>query len=47
MDSQEFCPAPQIENISSLVLNFVCGLTVTPIYDYWKKRTFDYIDLGW
>ena len=29
-------PAPQFENINSLVLSFLYGLTVISVHDYWK-----------
>ena len=28
-----------------LVLSLLCGLTLTSIHDYWKNRSFDYIDI--
>ena len=44
-DSQESSPAPQFENISSLVLSLLYGLTLTSTHDYWKTHNFDYMDL--
>ena len=44
-DSQESSPALQFRNINSSVLNFLYGLTLTSIYDYWKSHTFDCMDL--
>ena len=41
-DSQEPTPAPQLENISSLVLDLLYGPTRTSIHDYWKNHSFDY-----
>ena len=40
---QESSPAPQFENISSLVLSLLYGSTVTSIHDYWKTH----INLCW
>ena len=34
-------PALQFESISSLVLSFIYGPTLTSIYDYWKSHSFD------
>ena len=36
-DSQESSSKTQFKNISSLVLNFLYGPTLTSIHDYWKK----------
>ena len=44
-DSQESSPAPQLENISSLVLSLLYGLTLTSLHDYWKNCSFDCMDL--
>ena len=44
---QEFSPAPQFENISSLVLSLLCGPTLTSVNDYWKNHGFNYTDHGW
>ena len=44
-DSQECSPTPQFKNISSLVLNFIYGQTLTSIHDNWKKHGFNHIDL--
>ena len=38
-DSQESSPTPQFRSISSLVISFLCGPTLTSIHDYWKKTT--------
>ena len=46
-DSQESSPAPQLESINSLVLSLPYGPALTPIDDYWKNHTFDYIDCYW
>ena len=35
-DSQESSPAPQFENISSLVLSLLYGPALTSVHDYWK-----------
>ena len=46
-DSQVFSPTPQFKSISSLVLSFLSGPTLTSIHDYWKNHSFDYIHLCW
>ena len=38
-------PAPQFKSISSSVLTFLYGPTLTSIHDYWKNCSFDYMDL--
>ena len=40
-DSQESCPAPQFESISSSALSLLYGPTLTFVYDYWKNHSFD------
>ena len=32
---------PQFKSISSSALSFLCGPTLTSVYDYWKSHTFD------
>ena len=44
-DSQESSPAPQFKSISSLALSFLYSLTLTSICDYWKKPSFNYMDI--
>ena len=44
-DSQESSPALQFESISSLVLSLLYGPTLTSVHDYWKSRSFDYMEL--
>ena len=44
-DSQESPPKPEFESISSLVLSFLYGPTLTSIYNYWKNHSFDYMEL--
>ena len=39
-DSQESSPV-QYKSISSSVLSFLYGLTLTSIHDYWKNNSFD------
>ena len=39
--SQEFSPGPQFKSISSSVLTFLYGPTLTSIHDYWKNRSLD------
>ena len=34
-------PKPQFKNINSLAFSFLYGPTITFIYDYWKKHSFD------
>ena len=46
-DSQESSPALQFKSISSWELSLLYGPTLTPIHDYWKKRSFDHTDLCW
>ena len=46
-DSQESTPTPQFKSINSLLLSFLYSSTLTPIHDYWKNHTVDYMDLGW
>ena len=46
-DSQESSPALQFESIIFLVLSLFYCPFLTPIHDYWKKQSFDYIDLCW
>ena len=46
-DSQESSPKPHFKNIHSLVLSFLYSPTLTPICDYWKKHSFEQMDLCW
>ena len=47
-DSQESSPALQFENINSSVLSlFLWSSSHIHIHDYWKKHSFDYMDLCW
>ena len=46
-DSQESPPAPQFKSISSPVFRLLHGTTLTTVPDYWKKHSFDYMDLCW
>ena len=43
--SKESSPVPQFKSISSSVLSLLYGSTLTPIHDYWKYHSFDYMDL--
>ena len=43
--SQESSAIPQFKSISSLVLSFLYGPTLTPKHDHWKNHSFDYMDL--
>ena len=40
-DYQEPSPTPQFKNISSLVLSFLYGPTLTSTHDYWKNHSLD------
>ena len=42
-DSQESSSTPQFKSINSSMLNFLCSPTLTSIYDYWKKYSFDFV----
>ena len=44
-DSQEFAPAPHFESINSSVHSLLYGPTFISIHDYWKKHSFDYMNL--
>ena len=35
------------QNINSLVLRFLYDTILISIHDYWKKHSFDYLDLCW
>ena len=37
----------QFESISSSVLSFLYGSTLTSVHDYWKNFSIDYMDLCW
>ena len=39
--TQESSPALKFKSISSLVLSFLYGPTLTSIHDYWKNHSFD------
>ena len=38
---------PQFESINSLTLSLFYGSTLTPVHDYWRNHSFDYMDLCW
>ena len=40
-DSQESSPTPQFKSITSLVLSFLYGPTLTSMRDYWKNHSLD------
>ena len=44
-DAQETSPAPQFEDINSLVLHFLYCLALTTICDHWRDHSFDCMDL--
>ena len=37
--------ASQFKSISSLPLSLLYGPTLTSVHDYWKKHSFDYMEL--
>ena len=37
----ESSPTPQFKSINSSVLSFLYSPTLTSVYDYWKKHSFD------
>ena len=41
----ESSPATQFESLSSSGLSLLYGPILTPIRDYWKNNSFDYMDL--
>ena len=45
-DFQESSPAPQFKSINSSLLNLLYGPILTPVHDYWKNQSFDYMDFG-
>ena len=46
-DSQESSPTPQFKSISSFLLSFLYGPTLTSLHDCWKNHSFDYMDFCW
>ena len=50
-DSQETSPTPYFKSINSSALSLLYGPTLTPIYDYWKKKkkthNFGYMEAKW
>ena len=46
-DSQESCPTPQYKSISSLVLSFLYGPTLTSSHYFWKNHGFQCTDFCW
>ena len=44
-NSQESSQAPQFESISSSVLSLLYSPTLTYIHNYWKTRSFAFMDL--
>ena len=38
-------PTPQFKSISSSALSFLYSPTLTSIHEYWKKHSFDYMNL--
>ena len=45
--SKKSAPAPQFKTISSLALSLLYGSTLTSICDYWKKHSFNWMELYW
>ena len=39
--------SPQFKSITSSMLSFLYGPTLTSVYDYWKNHSFDYMDICW
>ena len=37
----------QHHSINSSTLSLLYGLTLTPVHDYWKNHSFDYMDICW
>ena len=37
-------PQSTVQSINYLMLSFLYGPTLTSIHDYWKNRSFDYMD---
>ena len=46
-ESQESSPTPQFKSINSLALSFPYSPTLTPVHDYWKNHSLDYMDICW
>ena len=46
-DSQESSPTPQFKTINSSVLRLLYGPALTFVHDYWKKHSFEYMDICW
>ena len=44
-DFQESYLAPWFESINSLALSLLYGPTLASVHDYWKKHSFDYMDV--
>ena len=38
---------PQFRSISFSALSLIYGSTLASVHDYWKNRSFDYMDLCW
>ena len=45
--TQESSPTLQFKSIYSSVLSLLYGPTFTFTYDYWKKHSFNYMDICW
>ena len=46
-DSQESFPIPQFKSVNWSVLSLFNCPTLTSVHDYWKKHSFEYMDLCW
>ena len=44
-DSQGSSPTPQFKSISSSTLSFLYSPNLTSIHNYWKNRSFDWMDI--
>ena len=44
---KSFLQQHSLKPSNSSVLSLLCGLILTSVHDYWKKHSFDYIDLSW
>ena len=46
-DSQESFPISQLKSINCSILSLFNCPALTSVHDYWKKHSFDYMDLCW
>ena len=45
--SQESSSTPQFKSINSSALSCLYSLNLTPIHDYWKNNSFDWMNICW